>query len=213
MAKVSSETHLDVSAEKVWELIGQFNALPSWHPAVENSELEEGGHVRRLSLVGGGTIVERLEKIDDESFLYRYSIIDSPLPVSDYVSELRVRGRNERRTGFRQDSFLQSRHSHALQAVQVHAILADAMALCEIQVGDHPFLTVEAHQPKTLSLSAFANFLCVETTDPFASQGVGHSTNDSGLANAGHASDQEHVRSAFVARFRAFFLHKQMPRP
>jgi hypothetical protein len=79
-----------VPAEKVWELIGGFNALADWHPAVENSELEEGGHVRRLSLVGGGTIVERLERLDDDSFRYRYSIIDSPLPVADYVAELRV---------------------------------------------------------------------------------------------------------------------------
>ncbi len=90
MAKVSASSHLIVSAEKVWELIGDFNALADWHPGVEKSELEEGGHVRRLSLVGGGTIVERLQKLDDESFRYSYSIIDSPLPVADCVAELRV---------------------------------------------------------------------------------------------------------------------------
>src|SRR5919106_3935853 len=88
--KVSSSTHLSVPAEKVWELIGQFNALADWHPAFEKSELEQGGKVRRLSLVGGGTIVERLERIDDETFRYRYSIVDSPLPVANYVSELKV---------------------------------------------------------------------------------------------------------------------------
>ena len=90
MAKVSSSSHLMVPAETVWELIGDFNALADWHPAVERSELEEGGHVRRLSLVGGGSIVERLERLDNDSFRYRYSIIDSPLPVADYVAELRV---------------------------------------------------------------------------------------------------------------------------
>jgi hypothetical protein len=89
-SKVSSSTHLNVPAEKVWELIGQFNALADWHPAFEKSELEQGGKVRRLSLVGGGTIVERLERIDDETFRYRYSIVDSPLPVANYVSELKV---------------------------------------------------------------------------------------------------------------------------
>jgi hypothetical protein len=31
-----------------------------------------------------------LERIDDEPFKYRYSIVDSPLPVSNDVSELRV---------------------------------------------------------------------------------------------------------------------------
>ncbi len=88
--KVSSSTHIDVPADRVWELIGQFKALADWHPAVEKSDLEQGGKMRRLSLVGGGTIVERLERIDDESFMYRYAIVDSPLPVANYVAELRV---------------------------------------------------------------------------------------------------------------------------
>lgn len=89
-SKVNSTTHLDVPAEQVWQMIGQFKSFADWHPAVEKSELEQGGMVRRLSLIGGGTIVERLERIDDESFKYRYSIVDSPLPVANYVSELRV---------------------------------------------------------------------------------------------------------------------------
>ncbi len=89
-SRVSSSTHIDVPAERVWELIGQFKALADWHPAVEKSELEQGGKMRRLSLVGGGTIVERLERIDDESFKYSYSIVNSPLPVTNYVSELKV---------------------------------------------------------------------------------------------------------------------------
>ncbi len=88
--RINSTTQLNVPAEKVWELIGQFNALPEWNPAVEKSELEQGGRVRRLKLLGGGTIVERLERSDDESFKYRYSIVDSPWPVANYVSELKV---------------------------------------------------------------------------------------------------------------------------
>jgi uncharacterized protein YndB with AHSA1/START domain len=88
--KVTSTTHLDVPAEKVWETIGQFKALADWHPAVEKSELEQGGKMRRLSLIGGGTIVEKLERLDDETFRYRYSIVNSPFPVANYVAELRV---------------------------------------------------------------------------------------------------------------------------
>ena len=90
MAKVNSSVHVDVPIEKVWETIGKFNGLPAWHPAVEASELAEGGSVRKLSLVGGGSIVERLQKQDDDNYLYSYSIVDSPLPVADYVSTLRV---------------------------------------------------------------------------------------------------------------------------
>ncbi len=98
MTKVTMTTQLPVSADKLWELIGQFNGLPNWHPAIEKSELEEDGKVRRLTLVGGGSIVERLERVDDNEHLYRYSILESPLPVADYVAEIRVH-QNEEGTG------------------------------------------------------------------------------------------------------------------
>lgn len=72
MAKVSSTTELPVSAKTVWSVIGNFNALPDWHPAVEKSELkkEGGGTLRKLSIVGGGAIEEKLEQIDDQERLY-----------------------------------------------------------------------------------------------------------------------------------------------
>lgn len=97
MTKVSMNTELNVPADEVWKLIGGFNALPDWHPAVEESRTEgEGeGSVRRLSLVGGGTVVERLQSVDDEERVYSYSILDSPLPVSDYKATIRVRDKGE----------------------------------------------------------------------------------------------------------------------
>lgn len=93
MAKVSSTTELPVPAKTVWAVIGNFNALPDWHPAVEKSELTkmDGGTLRKLSLVGGGTIEEKLEKIDDKERRYSYSIVSGPLPVSNYSSTLKVR--------------------------------------------------------------------------------------------------------------------------
>jgi len=35
LTKVSSTTHLNGPAEKVWELIGQFKSVADWHPAAE----------------------------------------------------------------------------------------------------------------------------------------------------------------------------------
>ena len=90
MAKVSMKTDLGVSADKVWELIGGFNTLPDWHPAFEKSELTEAGSVRRISLVGGGTLIEKLESVDNNERVYSYSIVDSPLPISNYQSTVRV---------------------------------------------------------------------------------------------------------------------------
>ena len=92
MAKVSMKVNLGVPADQVWELIGSFNALPDWHPAVEKSEVEGEGHgsVRTLHLAGGGTIRERLEQIDEEGKVYSYSILSSPLPVMNYTATLRL---------------------------------------------------------------------------------------------------------------------------
>ena len=93
MTKVSMSLDLGVSADQVWDLIGGFNALPEWHPAVEKSEIEgEGkGSVRTLHLAGGGTITERLEQLDEEGRHYSYSILSSPLPVANYNSTLRLK--------------------------------------------------------------------------------------------------------------------------
>jgi len=92
MAKVSMTTDLGVGADKVWDLIGGFNALPDWHPAVEKSEVEGAGKgsVRTLHLVGGGTITERLEQKDDSGRSYTYSILSGPLPVANYTATIRL---------------------------------------------------------------------------------------------------------------------------
>lgn len=91
MAKVSLQSTFAISPDEVWKLIGKFNALPDWHPAIQSSRLEDGGRLRRLSILGGGEVVERLETIDEKDRLYRYSIVSGPLPVANYTATLRVR--------------------------------------------------------------------------------------------------------------------------
>ncbi len=95
MAKVQLESPVPVDPEQLWNLIGQFNALPEWHPAVQSCELEEGGRLRRLHLLGGGEIIERLEQIEQGDRMYRYSIVSGPLPVANYTATLRVREDSE----------------------------------------------------------------------------------------------------------------------
>jgi hypothetical protein len=90
MAKVAISTQLPMSVEDVWQLVGKFNALPDWHPAIKSSELEQGGKVRRLALVGGGELIERLERLDDNEHLYRYTFESGPLPLANCVAEIHV---------------------------------------------------------------------------------------------------------------------------
>jgi hypothetical protein len=89
--EVRTSVRLPVPVAEVWKRIGGFNALPEWNPMFEKSELAEGGQVRRLTVPGVGVIEERLEGSDEQGHSYSYTIIDSPLPVADYHSTIRVR--------------------------------------------------------------------------------------------------------------------------
>ena len=91
MTEVKQSVRLPAPVAEVWKRIGGFNALPDWHPLVEKSELAEGGSVRRLTIPGGGVMVERLEGHDEKTRTYSYTTTDSPLPVKDYHATLRVR--------------------------------------------------------------------------------------------------------------------------
>jgi hypothetical protein len=90
MATVQESQILKGSVEEVWAVIGGFDALPQWHPAVKGSTLEEGGRVRRLRLGDGATLIERLETFSEAERSYSYSIEQGPLPVSRYRSLVRV---------------------------------------------------------------------------------------------------------------------------
>jgi hypothetical protein len=57
---------------------------------IVKSTLDDGGKRRTLSLPDGSKIVEDLRAADDGSHTMTYAIVDSPLPVTDYVSTIRV---------------------------------------------------------------------------------------------------------------------------
>ena len=122
MAMVQMSTRLPVPAQTVWGAIGNFNALADWHPAVARSEqtTDEGGAtVRRLTLTGGGTIVERLERKSDTERVYTYSILESPLPVANYTATLGVRDEGGNRCTVEWSSEFEPKDAPESQAVKV----------------------------------------------------------------------------------------------
>ncbi len=121
MAKINMKIDLNAAADEVWKLIGGFNALPDWHPAIEKSELEEEGSMRRLSLAGGGTVVEKLERLDDSERVYSYSIIDSPLPVSNYTATICVKEDSEGKTTVEWSSEFEAKGAAENEAIDVIA--------------------------------------------------------------------------------------------
>jgi Polyketide cyclase / dehydrase and lipid transport len=78
--------------EEVWEVIGDFCAIAEWHPAVGQCARSEqnGVAMRTLTTVDGGVLVEKRVQYSDEGMSYTYEIVESPLPVANYVSTLAV---------------------------------------------------------------------------------------------------------------------------
>ncbi len=98
---VSKQVVLAVPPSTAWALLGDFNGLNRWHPAVTASDLNgdgtSNGSKRVLTLGDGGKIHETLIDYNDSGMSYTYKITKSPLPVSDYVSTIKVE-RNDKGT-------------------------------------------------------------------------------------------------------------------
>ncbi|MBN2217281.1 MAG: SRPBCC family protein [Pirellulales bacterium] len=97
MTMISVSSVIDAPVAEVWAKIRDFNALPDWHPAIAESHVENGepsdrvGCVRNFTLVGDGTIRERLLGLDDVEHVCTYSILNSSMPVENYVAAFRLR--------------------------------------------------------------------------------------------------------------------------
>lgn len=89
---VKETARLDAPIERVWERIGAFCAIGTWHPAVEGCTLRQDGKAteRSIALKGGGTIEERLQAASPAKHSIRYGLLSGPLPVTDYVSTIRL---------------------------------------------------------------------------------------------------------------------------
>ncbi len=98
---VEEKILVSAPAEAVWALIGGFQALDRWHPAVLESKLlgtgKSAGDIRVLALGNDVHIVEKLESYDEAAMSFQYAILESPLPVSNYRAVLTVKsvGNNE----------------------------------------------------------------------------------------------------------------------
>ena len=123
MPKVTMSTAIAMKPDMLWQAMGKFGTIADWHPAVEKSVADgEGkGSMRTLSLVGGGTITERLEEVSPSERVYRYSIVDSPLPVAGYRAEIRVNDNSDGTSTVEWSSDFEARgapEADAIKAIQ-----------------------------------------------------------------------------------------------
>jgi len=96
MASLYVSSVIDAPIDKVWGRVRDFNGLPVWHPRIRDSRIEESlpadkvGCIRNFNLQSGDNIREQLLGLSDYDKFCTYTILDSPMPLSDYVATLRL---------------------------------------------------------------------------------------------------------------------------
>jgi len=96
MARVYVSSVIGAPAQRVWERIRDFNGLPRWHPAIRDSRIEDAlpadkvGCIRHFHLQNGDMIREQLLGLSDYDLYCTYSILESPMPLTDYVATMRL---------------------------------------------------------------------------------------------------------------------------
>lgn len=96
MVAVKRSTVIDHPADALWSVIRDFNGHGWWHPAIAASEVERRqtadtvGCVRRFRLPDGGELRERLLTLSDADMAYSYCLMETPVPLLNYVSHVRV---------------------------------------------------------------------------------------------------------------------------
>ena len=86
--EVSESVSLPGAPAEVWSRVGGFCAIADWHPAVTSCDQAEqdGVTIRTLELDGGGVLSE--ERLEEGETSYAYAILEGPLPVASYRSEI-----------------------------------------------------------------------------------------------------------------------------
>ena len=96
MIRVVRSTVIDAPVAAVWEILRDFNGHDRWHPAVAESQIERGrpadtvGCVRRFRLEDGSVLREQLLELSDIETAYSYCLLDTPIPIFNYVSRVRL---------------------------------------------------------------------------------------------------------------------------
>jgi hypothetical protein len=96
MVRVVKSTVLPAPVEAVWEVLRDFNGHDRWHPIVKDSVVERGwtsdriGCVRRFHLQDGSELREQLLTLSDADMAFSYCLLDTPVPLLNYVAHVRL---------------------------------------------------------------------------------------------------------------------------
>jgi len=94
---VEVEEIIHAAPDKVWEMAADFGALNTFVEAIQTCEIEDTGNgpVRILTLQDGATVKEKLISLDDKLRKLTYNILESPMPIENYVGTMMVKEADE----------------------------------------------------------------------------------------------------------------------
>ncbi len=93
---IVKSTILDAPTARVWEALRDFNGHDRWHPAVATSQIERAhasdkiGCIRRFKLKDGSELREQLLALSDLEQTFSYCLLDTPIPMFNYVAHVRL---------------------------------------------------------------------------------------------------------------------------
>jgi uncharacterized protein YndB with AHSA1/START domain len=89
MADLTDYTDVELPAQQVWDVVGDFAAISKWAPKVQGQTTEDTpeGRVRSLPM-GPDNVVRELEVVTSQ-FSYTYGMLDKP-PTYEYRSTIAV---------------------------------------------------------------------------------------------------------------------------
>ena len=96
MPHIVKSTILDAPTGAVWNVLRDFNGHDRWHPAVATSTIERAqaadriGCVRRFKLKDGSELREQLLALSDLEQTFSYCLLDTPIPMFNYVAHVRL---------------------------------------------------------------------------------------------------------------------------
>lgn len=96
MAKVYVSAVIDAPADRVWAYVRDFNGLPKFMPPVAESRIEQNfpadkiGCIRNFAMKDGGRLREQLLALSDYDYTQTYNILESPMPLTNYIATVRL---------------------------------------------------------------------------------------------------------------------------
>ena len=93
--RIVRSTVIEAPTDRVWALLRDFNGHDRWHPR-SKSAIQRGqsadklGCVRRFFLRDGSELRERLLTLSDLEQTFSYCLMETPVPLFNYVAHVRL---------------------------------------------------------------------------------------------------------------------------